>query len=142
MPIKKKKGITEAQLDRVFSQLVRSIYPEICHSCGAKLPKKELQCCHFISRRIRCVRWDLRNCLPGCAKCNLFTPEHIWELGKKINEYYGYDTASDLMTRSKQNTCKVSAFERKQMFDVFTKALTLEPTEELRNNIINMTKLI
>lgn len=153
---KKRETITEAKLDKIFSLLVRNIYPAYCHSCMIPLEPKQLHCCHFVSRTKRCFRWDLRNCLPGCPTCNLYVPEHVWELGKSINKYYGEDVATELVKASKIEVCKLSAQDRNRLYDIFSNTLkTLETIKQssldnknsdvihaLRNEVIRDTSFV
>ena len=71
----KKKGITEAYLDSIFSVYIRLrdadedgyIY---CCNCGKRFFWKEATNGHFVKRRHRTLRWDERNCHSECNPCN------------------------------------------------------------------------
>jgi len=72
-----------AQLDAVFSRIVRSVGQ--CERCG-KLDPKALQCAHGIGRSYHWVRWDRRNAWCLCAGCHRYMtgrPEEWreWRLG-------------------------------------------------------------
>ena len=61
--------------DRVFSEYVRLHYADkdgmcICVTCNTKLPRKQIQNGHFVSRGVMKYRFDIRNCHPQCYKCN------------------------------------------------------------------------
>lgn len=134
---KKRESITEKKLDTIFSKLVRTIYSPICHSSKVPITIEGSHCAHLISRKNRCTRWDLRNCYPTTPQENMFNQLHVIQLAKRLEEYYGIDI--DTWEReSRKNVCKLSLFERKEMFNIFTKAL--EETWVIRNSGFNVEK--
>jgi hypothetical protein len=122
--IKKKKieTITQAKLDQVTSWLIRAAFDEKCHACEVQMPKKQLQCCHFVSRTKSMTRFDLRNMLPGCPTCNMYTPHHVWNLGKSINKIWGTDMTETLLDIS-TTSLKMNNNDRKQIYEVFKQGL-------------------
>jgi len=64
-------------LDKEMSVYVRN-YRQIapgyckCVTCGKIMPWKQMQCGHYISRRVYATRFDLDNMRPQCAGCNGF----------------------------------------------------------------------
>lgn len=151
----KRERITERKLDTVFSQLVRNIYPSFCHSSKVPVTVPTSQCAHLVSRKCRCLRWDLRNCYPTTPQENLFNQLHVIQLAKRLKEYYNIDI-DDWEQGSKQNICKITDFEKQQMYIVFKESLekvyqiklksdqsTVESNlEVLRLEIIKETKKI
>lgn len=150
---KKREIITEKKLDTAFSKLVRTIYPPMCHSSRVPITIEGSHCAHLVSRKNRCTRWDLRNCYPTTPQENMFNQLHVIQLAKRLQEYYGIDI--DVWEdASKQSICKLTSLDRKEMFDVFTKALedawmirnsgfnVEKRLEELRLEVIQLTKKI
>lgn len=134
---KKKEIITEKKLDTVFSKLVRTIYPPFCHSSRVPVTIETSHAAHTISRKNRCTRWDLRNVFPTTPQQNMFEQTHVIYLARKLKEYYKIDI-EDYEAASKQSICKLTSLDRKEMFDVFTKAL--EDTWIIRNSGFNVEK--
>lgn len=134
----KRSQITESKLDQVFSKLVRSIYPFKCHSTGISLEGQTVNAAHFISRTIRSTRWDLRNVYPTLQSENFYNQLHILELSKYLKSYYSIDY-DDFISEAKQTTCKLTANDRKVMFDIFSDGLN--KVIELRKTYSNPSKL-
>ena len=42
----------------------------VCVTCNTKLPRKQIQNGHFVSRGVMKYRFDIKNCHPQCYKCN------------------------------------------------------------------------
>lgn len=122
--VRKKKAdtITQAKLDQMTSWLIRAAYEEKCHACEVPMPRKQLQCCHFVSRTKSMTRFDPRNMLPGCPTCNMYTPHHVWNLGKSINKIWGNDMTETLLSISTASL-KMNNNDRKQIYDIFKAAL-------------------
>ena len=150
---KKREVITEKKLDTVFSKLVRTIYPWFCHSSKVPIEVEGSHCAHLVSRKNRCVRFDLRNCYPTTPQENMFNQLHVIQLAKRLKEYYGIDI-EDWEQATKQSTCKLSSIDRKEMFEIFSIGLedawmirnggykTEERLQELRLEIISKTKKV
>lgn len=148
----KRERVTEKKLDTIFSRLVRNIYPPVCHSSGVSITVETSHCAHLVSRRYRCVRWDLRNCYPTTPSENLHNQIHVIYLARKMKEYYGIEIEYwDQLTKT--SVCRLTEGQRKYLYDVFKEALdqvysillTSEPYEKLaklRLEIIEKTKLI
>ena len=119
---KKRETITEKKLDAIFSKLVREIYPSYCHSSKVPIQVEGSHCAHLISRNNRCVRWDLRNCYPTTPQENMFNQLHVIQLAKRLKEYYGIDI-DDWESTAKQEVCKLTLTERKEMYDIFRDGL-------------------
>jgi hypothetical protein len=118
---KKAETITQAKLDQITSWLIRSAFEEKCYACGTVMSKKQLQCCHFVSRTKTITRFDLRNMLPGCPKCNMYTPHHVWNLGKSINNIWGENTTETLLD-TVGITLKMNNNDRKEIFTIYKNA--------------------
>jgi len=119
---KKAETITQAKLDQVTSWLIRAAHEEKCHACSKELPKKSLQCCHFVSRTKTTTRFNLHNMLPGCQVCNMYTPHHVWELGKSINKLWGKDKTEELLELAGKQL-KLNMTERKEIYKIYREAL-------------------
>ena len=83
--MKKKFKITEKRrkrktlirlLDSAFSKYIRAKYAKNglvwCFTCSKRLPIKEIQNGHYISRACLVLRYDEDNCRPQCSSCNIF----------------------------------------------------------------------
>jgi len=71
----KKKGVTEAYLDSLFSTYIRLRDADEdgfikCCNCGKRVFWKNATNGHFVKRRHRTLRWDDRNCHAECGPCN------------------------------------------------------------------------
>lgn len=117
-----KNTITQAKLDQMTSWLIRAAYEEKCYACEVKMDKKQLQCCHFVSRTKSMTRVDLRNLLPGCPTCNLYTPHHVWNLGKSLNKIWGEEMTEVLLSLSTRSL-KLNNVDRKEIYDIYKNAL-------------------
>ena len=115
----KKKGVTEAYLDQIFSRYIRlrdaNEWGMVrCCECGKSFSWKDATCGHFVKRRHRTLRWDERNCHAQCAPCN----------GQDLNlryadfmvRKYGPEIWQILNTQ-KNNREKIMPYERKIMAD-------------------------
>ena len=146
--IKKENLCTEKKLDSIFSKLVRTIYPPICHSSNQPITYNTCHACHLIGRAAFSVRFDLRNVMPCKPEENLFNQLHVIGLAKKLTEYYGIDV-DDFLAASRQCTPKFTNAERKEMYKIFSEGLKIaenlkheEDFHELRLKIISLTKQI
>jgi len=149
---KKKALITEKKLDTIFSKLVRVIYDPYCKACGKEIQFNSSHNAHLVSRTVRCVRWDLRNCYNTCPSCNLYDQLHVIYLAKKQEQFYNIKI-EDWIILTKQNLCKISSTERERLYNIFNvyyeKAFKLnfssykqEESFKLISEIIEQTKLI
>jgi predicted restriction endonuclease len=57
-------------LDKDFSKIVRRLAGFKCEYCGKTVHPQGLHCSHFIGRRYRNTRWDVRNCASLCMGCH------------------------------------------------------------------------
>lgn len=73
----------ERKADKIFSQYVRALaikkYNGLCPLCGKNpliidpaAPKKKNKwvCFHFVRRKRKILRWDIRNVIGACSRCN------------------------------------------------------------------------
>lgn len=127
--------ITDKKIHQVFSWLVRAIYPPVCHACGDKsFSSKELQACHFVPRGKKVITWYLKNVLPGCKTCNGFRQEHVYGLGRSLDNYYGEGTAFEMSRVSREVlSYKFDALEKKKLYDLFSSYL--ERVNELKSKL-------
>ena len=119
----KQETITQTKLDQITSWLVRGAHINKCHACEITLDPKGLQCAHFVGRTKVSTRYHLNNLLPACPKCNLYTPHHVWNLGKSLNKIWGEDTTEDMLQLSNK-ILKLSNHDRKLIYDVYRTCLT------------------
>jgi hypothetical protein len=118
-----KNTITQSKLDQMTSWLIRAAYEEKCYACEVKMDKKQLQCCHFVSRTKSMTRVDLRNLLPGCPTCNLYTPHHVWNLGKSLNRIWK-EEMTEVLLKLSTVSLKLNNSDRKEIYDIYKDALS------------------
>ena len=118
-----KETINQTKLDQITSWLVRGAHINKCHACEITLDPKGLQCAHFVGRTKTATRYHLTNLLPACPKCNLYTPHHVWNLGKSLNKIWGEDTTEEMLQLSNK-VLKLSNYDRKLIYDVYRTCLT------------------
>jgi hypothetical protein len=114
--------VTVEMVDQVFSWLVRTLYPNFCHACKQALPYKLLQCCHMVPRGNMIVRWDLRDCYPGCQSCNFHDPTHEILLAAECDRYWGVGTAEKLALEGKK-AYHWAPYELEELYQIFREAL-------------------
>ena len=115
----KKKGISEAYLDSIFSTFIRLINADdngfvTCCYCGESLHWTEAQNCHYVGRRHRTLRWNEINCAPGHGTCN--GADIILGYTEYMVARHGPDVFR-LLNTMKNNRGKILPFERKIMAD-------------------------
>lgn len=146
----KQETITQTKLDQITSWLVRGAHINKCHACEITLDPKGLQCAHFVGRTKVATRYHLTNLLPACPKCNLYTPHHVWNLGKSLNKIWGEDTTEDMLQLSNK-ILKLSNHDRKLIYDVYRTCLTdiesrdytqIEKYQKLREALHEYNKIV
>ena len=146
----KQETITQTRLDQITSWLVRGAHINKCHACEITLDPKGLQCAHFVGRTKVSTRYHLTNLLPACPKCNLYTPHHVWNLGKSLNRIWGEDTTEDMLQLSNK-ILKLSNHDRKLIYDVYRTCLTdieqgnytqVEKYQKLREALHDYNKIV
>ncbi len=118
----KKKIIGQAKLDQVTSWLVRTLYPAKCPHCGVKLEFKTSNCGHFVSRVKQATRFSLKNLCAIDRNCNFYVPEHVWSLGKYLDEVWGDGTADEQIELAKKQL-KLTPHKRKEIYDIYREIL-------------------
>ena len=90
--------------DILFSQyikLLKSVDGFVtCCYCGKTIPIDESQNCHFVKRANVSVRFDERNCSPGCQSCNYEDDQLKYEAF--LEKTYGPGTAEELRRKGRQ----------------------------------------
>jgi hypothetical protein len=59
-----------AWLDKYFSDLVKKRDNHTCQKCRSNT--KQLNCCHFYSRKYFSVRWEMENAITLCVGCHFY----------------------------------------------------------------------
>lgn len=67
-----------------------------CITCGVKKPYKELQCGHFVSRKVNLLRYDEENTNAQCVGCNMFKSGEQYAYSKALDMKYGDGKAEEL----------------------------------------------
>lgn len=135
----KQDTVTQSKLDQITSWLVRGAHKAECHACGVLSDPRGLHCAHFVGRTKQSTRYHLKNLLPACPKCNLYTPHHVWNLGKSLNSIWGEDTTEDMLQLSAKQL-KLSNADRQVIYSIYRAALDkIEqsyPTQEEKYQIL------
>lgn len=146
----RQETITQSRLDQITSWLVRGAHIFKCHACEIQLDPKALQCAHFVGRTKVSTRYHLYNLLPACPRCNLYTPHHVWNLGKSLNKIWGEDT-TEVMLQLSNKILKLTNHDRKLIYDVYRTCLTdiekanytqREKYEKLKNALEQYNKIV
>lgn len=126
-----KKKLTRTQLrkaiDEAFSKYIRyraadkAGFAE-CWTCSTRHHVGYLHCGHFASRRYMATRWHdpddtYGNCMPQCARCNLYDQGRQWRFGKRLNEHVP-GRAEEIM-RAAQRERAYEMEELRQMLDAY-----------------------
>lgn len=123
----------KTKLDLVFSRFIRLRDTDpngvaYCIDCGERIEWKNVQCGHFISRRMLSTRWDEQNCAAQMDRCNGFMAGRQFEFGKGLDIKYGEGTADAILIRSREIK-KWTAFELKELIDHYS-----EKVKQLERN--------
>ena len=70
---------------------------------------KELQNGHYISRSVKSLRFDERNCHPQCVGCNIFKHGAMDEYALALQRKYGDDILKELNKLKNQSKRFTSA---------------------------------
>ena len=100
---KQSKSVTalKKKADKYWSQYVRLRDSNDegvaeCITCGVSKHWKQLQCGHFVSRRVNLLRYDEENTNAQCMGCNVMKHGDIYTYGKNLDLKYGDGTADKL----------------------------------------------
>jgi hypothetical protein len=130
---KKAETITQIKLDQITSKLVRTLYPSICPHCFVKLDNSNSNCGHFVSRTKQSTRFSLKNLVSIDRNCNFYKPEHVYTLGKTLNNLWGEGTADNQILLGNRHV-KFSNQDRKEIFDIYLNALQKAESHELNQD--------
>lgn len=131
---KAKDSTLTKKLDDAFREYVWRVKPRtncfICHAeAGRFSPKTNpqgLQVCHFISRSVYALRWDIENVELGCSRCNRVNESNTLPHTQAILREYGADHVDRLHTKwqvSKQRAKTFSRAEKLEMLEKFEKEM-------------------
>lgn len=84
------------KLDSVFSVFIRRRDKGVCFTCGKKLPWKQQQNGHYITRGCLQLRWDERNCNCQCVGCNIFKNGNYTEYAIRLLKKHGPNILAEL----------------------------------------------
>lgn len=95
------------EADRLFSIKVREKGAQNdtnhCFTCGNGFLIRHLQCGHYISRAVKCLRWEKNNCRPQCVGCNIFKKGNIIEFRINLVEDIGDVKVEEMESRRKES---------------------------------------
>ena len=114
------------EMDAVFSQYIRNKYSVngicTCYTCGKKLPIKQMQNGHFISRGYLITRWNENNCRPQCAGCNIFGGGKPLDFEDHLKEELG-DELVEEMKKSRHQITILSRVWYAEQIDIYKQKL-------------------
>jgi hypothetical protein len=110
------------KLDRVFSIFIRKRDKGVCFTCDKKLPWKQQQNGHYISRGVLILRWDERNCNCQCVGCNIFKNGNMAEYAIRLMKKHGPAILVDL-DREKWKILKMSRQDYVDLIDKYEKLI-------------------
>lgn len=104
MKKKTMKKVTPKKLkekaDKLFSEYIRQKYSlnglTSCYTCSTRLPWKEMQNGHFVSRVHLSTRWEEKNCRPQCMPCNIWRKGNYDEYSRNLVREMGPSILDDL----------------------------------------------
>lgn len=96
------------------SELVEGEYIAECITCGVKKHWKQMQCGHFVSRKVSTLRYDEINIHAQCVGCNMFKAGEQYAYAKAVDKLYGDGTADALFAR-RTETHKFTVEELEQI---------------------------
>ena len=67
-----------------------------CITCGVQKPIKQMQCGHFVSRRVNKLRFDEQNTNAQCYSCNVMRYGEQYAYAHSLDLKYGNGTAEKL----------------------------------------------
>jgi len=117
------KKLLEKKLDDIIRLILKKQYPLICVTCGRHVdwykPRTNaygLQVGHYISRRFKAVRWDLRNVHPQCSSCNWKHRNNPAPYTAFLIRTYGKEVIVYLEEKAqKDRVVKISVIELRQL---------------------------
>ena len=118
-----------AKLDRVFSRFVRMKYADndgqvSCVTCGKQAHWKEVHAGHFVKRQHMSLRWDERNVMPQCVRCNLHMGGRQDDYAAYIVNEYGHATFADLIAK-KHETKKWTRTELEELISTYSERVKM-----------------
>lgn len=92
------------EADRVHSIYIRKRDSDMwgdatCITCDSKKPWGQMQCGHFVSRKVNALRYDEENTNAQCVGCNMFKSGEQYLYSKALDMKYGDGTADKLMSQ-------------------------------------------
>lgn len=96
-----------ADLDTAFSQYIRLRDADndgycTCCTCGARLPWKEIQAGHYVSRRQMATKYDPQNVHAQCFVCNVRKRGNMAKYARFMKATYGQDIIDAIVIASEQ----------------------------------------
>lgn len=88
------------QIDGLFSKYIRKRNSidgyNMCFTCGRVERIENLDCGHFISRKVMATRFNEINCQPQCKRCNQFLNGNLKVFEENLIEVYGQEKIDEL----------------------------------------------
>lgn len=115
-PIRKKikPSTLKRKLDEIYSLYVRQAAADSegflsCY-CGVRIHWKESDCSHYIPRGCLALRYDPRNTLPSCRRCNRFMGGNLQAYALVLQSRFGTSILQEL-ERERQKITKNFPYE-------------------------------
>jgi hypothetical protein len=129
---RKKTDTTRAlvnKLDRIFSRFTRMKHADndgqvSCVTCGKQDHWKNVHAGHFVKRQHMSLRWDERNVMPQCCKCNLYMGGRQDDYAAYIVNEYGHATFADLIAK-KHETKKWTRPELEELIATYSERVRM-----------------
>jgi hypothetical protein len=124
--MKKLKVSTEMKkADTVFSQFTRLKEADqngmvMCCTCGKFLSWRDAHAGHYIVRQFKNTRYEERNVHAQCCYCNTFLDGNCAEYTKFLENKYGIDIISDLLTMKNDTSRSWKAQDYHDIFITYT----------------------
>ena len=109
------------ELDGLFSEWIRRGNADStgkckCFICGKKARWQECQLMHYVDRDQMALRYEVRNCYPGCESCNCFDDKHHERFREAILKSQGQQVL-DFLDMKKRSLQKWFTWELQERID-------------------------
>ena len=94
----------------------------VCYTCGAIKPAKEMQAGHLLDSRCNSILFDERGLKPQCPGCNLFKSGNKEVYIPKFIDEYGRELYDELVAQ-KHQIRKISRSEYEEMIEGYKERL-------------------
>ena len=135
---KSSKSVTQLkkEADKYFSKYIRYRDSEgglsECITCSIKLPPKQMQAGHFVSRGKNILRYDDENVNAQCLGCNMFKSGEQYLYSIALDKKYGDGTAQKLMAQRHE----IKQFKTYELQEIIDNAKEFISWYESHNQVV------